>query len=83
MAKAILIMEMPTRCGQCPFHYATQDDNCNVVDKCQLLDKEIDGYRKKYSDCPLRDVPQKKTVNGCFYEMGYNACIDEILGGGE
>lgn len=39
--------------------------------------------------CPLREVPEKKEVCGKYpqadkipasYKVGYNACIDEILG---
>ena len=43
--------------------------------------------------CPLREVPQKKEVLkreqyefgsiGLAFTDGYNACIDELLGGGE
>ena len=84
MAKAMLIMDMPSSCEECDFfkelrwnrHYCTQK-NC----------KEIEGYvsdfryEKPYW-CPLHEVPQKMEK---YHEiaLGYNACIDEILGGGE
>ena len=95
MAKAMLIMDMPSSCEECDFfkelrwnrHYCTQK-NC----------KEIEGYvsdfryEKPYW-CPLRECPQKKEefeMDIIHHEsldlgkrLGYNACIDEILGGGE
>lgn len=88
MAKAMLIMDMPSSCEECDFfeelrwnrHYCTQK-NC----------KEIEGYvsdfryEKPYW-CPLREVPQKPDyppINENSYVAGYNDCIDEMLGGGE
>ena len=48
-----------------------------------------DVVYKKPTWCPLREVPQKKQ-GGDYTSLiiigerkGYNACIDEILGGGE
>lgn len=91
MAKAMLIMDMPSSCEECDFfkelrwnrHYCTQK-NC----------KEIEGYvsdfryEKPYW-CPLREVPQKKefsdieTAFDRVKTLGYNACIDEIFGGND
>ena len=47
-----------------------------------------DVVYKKPTWCPLREVPQKMEYNHCqdygqVLIEGYNACIDEILGGGE
>ena len=95
MAKAMLIMDMPSSCEECDFfkelrwnrHYCTQK-NC----------KEIEGYvsdfrYEKPTWCPLRKVPQKIGIDealkmprdGCVGDVirSYNACIDEILGGAE
>lgn len=91
MSKAMLIMDMPSRCGDCPCF-----DNFNRM--CQEEHKflsmvEINIKNKKPTWCPLREVPQKKEVLnreqyefgsiGLAFTEGYNACIDEILGGGE
>ena len=87
MSKAILIIDMPSRCGDCPCF-----DNFNRM--CQEEHKhlalvEINIKDKKPKWCPLREVPQKQDVQmedsvSVFYHgIGYNACIDEILGGGE
>lgn len=78
MSKAILIMDMPEMCCECP---------CEADMVCQALHEELDDSCKKLNDCPLREVPQKKDTkyHPCRnpYEVsGYNACIDDI-GGGE
>ena len=86
MAKAMLIMDMPSSCLDCP----CSKFNPNIKTECrwqceasgmELSDIDLDIERPIL--CPLRECPTKKEDNGCFYEMGYNACIDEILGGGE
>lgn len=88
MAKAMLIMDMPSRCGDCSCF-----DNFNRM--CQEEHKhlslvEINIKDKKPTWCPLREVPQKKEEYGWGllehhknFNKGYNACIDELLGGGE
>lgn len=81
MAKAMLIMDMPSSCKECPC--------LNDVDECEGVYKDVDDIGRKPTWCPLREVPQKKV--SCFSDnayrsllkQGYNACIDEILGGGE
>ena len=103
MAKAMLIMDMPSSCMGCNFLLCTE----NGKDYCQAREtvKEVDLTKcDKPTWCPLREVPSKHedghTVkvaieNDCYdgfeYERaycdgkdaGYNACIDEILGGME
>ena len=80
MARAMLIMDMPEACYECP---------CEADYVCQAKCKEIDEIDKVQEWCPLREVPQKADIKKavtmttlCWCE-GYNACIDEILGGGE
>ena len=87
MAKAMLIMdEMPTICSECKL--CGFDGVCHAVHEfCQYR------FDKKQEWCPLRQVPQKKEefeMDIIHHEsldlgkrLGYNACIDEILGGGE
>ena len=86
--KAVLITDMPSNCSECPctdymFCYATQKE------------LEIDWEANKPSWCPLRPLPQRNkydvekyaTVDyeyeetlGHYLNIGWNACIDEILG---
>ena len=79
-------MDMPKNCAECQLYY----NECGNP-MCEGIGRPIhitDSYvRQEW--CPLREVPQKKTktMDMEFSKMcevdGYNACIDEILGGGE
>ena len=90
--KAILVLdEMPSSCCKCKFMYEFYG-----VKKCQLLNilencgkaiiptDTLTTGRKEC--CPLREVPKKKdesdfdSDSDYFESVGYNACIDEILG---
>ena len=88
MAKAMLIMDMPSSCDKCPIHSTNVfGDIC-----CRGKDGRI-CLKEKPNWCPLREVPQKKVewdMDIIHHEsldlgkrIGYNACIDEILGDGE
>lgn len=90
MSKAILIMEMPNNCNECSMSYDVKQDLkaniCRAGGQCSFNDNsEI-----KPDWCPLRELPDKKEVCGKYpqpdgitpsYKIGYNACLDEILGG--
>ena len=84
--KAILVLEMPSKCRDCPFYYQTHDENDDYVSKCEVLnDMTIDGFIDKYSGCPLKPIPSKRSTEynparNPYITDGYNACIDEILG---
>ena len=88
MSKAILVLgEMPEKCSCCPL--------CSIDEK-MLVESQmhcaIDGYQAdssyKPKNCPLKPLPKKKQVDKKFSNdktyalicLGYNACIDEILG---
>ena len=92
MAKAILILdEMPKCCADC---ILGDDDPSGLycVPKDEYFDGE-DTTESRSTWCPLREVPQKIGIDealkmprdGCIADVirSYNACIDEILGGGE
>lgn len=88
MAKAVLVMDMPESCGECPF--------CRGLNECKVkkylvrdrlftiftVDAQImEG--EKPSWCPLRELPEKANHpaycdNGRF-DKGWNACLDMIL----
>ena len=77
--KAILVIDMPENCLKCKL----QDwANCRIVKGCHTGDTRPDW-------CPLKPMPEKMQVCGKYpqpdgivpsYKIGYNACIDEILG---
>jgi hypothetical protein len=89
MAKAMLIMDMPTKCSKCTLSEHHLDDTWGDYDTayCFALSEDIPKKFKneRPSYCPLREVPQKmeKYHEQDGFAVGYNACIDELLGGGE
>lgn len=86
MSKAILVMDMPSSCEKC---------DLQNFGRCQKTKKSIVGtpsdLKSKPDWCPLKPMLNKKSVirklpmydTDLHYEQGYNACIDEILGGSE
>lgn len=86
MSKAILVIDMPKNCEQCPcFSIGSFYDVCRLAQQTKSFkEKGIPDW------CPLRPMPEKKEVCGKYpqpdgitpsYKIGYNACIDEIGGG--
>ena len=73
--KAILVIEMPENCFKCKL----QDwANCRIVKGCHTGDTRPNW-------CPLKPMPSKKdkptkSESVACFNLGYNACIDEILG---
>ena len=83
MSKAVLVMDMPKDCYECKL----QDFlTCRIAKKCNTS-HSIPDY------CPLRNLPEKKVLSGDvadiqkmgkeLIDIGYNACIDELLKGEE
>ena len=89
--KAILVLdEMPSSCKEC---------NLQQFYICKPVGKSVVGtptdLKSKPDWCPLKPMPKEKELknikrgyntysNTEFWEaVGYNACIDEILGGSE
>lgn len=78
MSKAILVIDMPDNCLGCKL----QDwANCRIVKGCHT-----GKNRPEY--CPLKPLPEKAELTFVDHgqdqiAMGWNACIDEILKGGE
>ncbi len=83
--KAVLVMEMPENCLECPC-----GDECG--DRCQAADREvgnfedgcIDGQYGKPEWCPLVMMPERADHphycdNGRF-DKGWNDCLDAIEG---
>lgn len=77
--KAVLVMDMPTNCSKCKliFLQGIGEAICNAVD-----------WDDRPSWCPLRPLPQRKGKYGelhqydtdFHYEIGWNECLDEIMG---
>lgn len=92
--KGVIITKVdrvPDSCFDCEMH----DD----VDWCPFAREHVELYAKAKElnpRCPIKPVPEKKEITGTItskydgrvyayepYASGYNACIDEILGGAE
>lgn len=84
MAKAVLVMDMPERCADCPLR--SSEKTSYVC--CYLTLKNIsstDYYDKKPDWCPLRELPEKKERRigehgERMFRAGFNACLNEIAG---
>ena len=80
MNKAILIIDMPSECGECPLLYDYL--------RCQAKEG-VDIYgEKRPGNCPLKPLPKPKEITFKRYEdvstkLGYNSCLSEILGGND
>ena len=94
MAKAVLVMDMPESCKKCVFcrglnacklkKYLVGDRICTIY----TVDKQImEGGKPDW--CPLRELPEKipelksgyEEISKSIHRDGWNACLDEILGG--
>ena len=91
MSKAILVMDMPDKCGECECSYCDYDDpHLNLI--CAVVGDNVSGSDKP-DWCPLRPMPEKKPLKGnvsniqrMMEEMGavsWNSCIDAMIGGGD
>lgn len=86
MDKAILVINMPKSCDECPLFGSHYSDLC-----CKALNNRGINYPYpadfRQDWCPLKPMPKKMKGHDSIYyqwgdyEDGYNACIDEILGG--
>ena len=78
--KAILVMDMPSSCKECNLQ---QFYICTLAGK-SVVRTPID-LKSKPDWCPLKPIPSKKdkptkSESVACFNVGYNACIDEILG---
>ena len=87
MSKAILVMNMPQTCGECPLCASYQESTWSSREYwCPTLNNaDVEPFVKKPKDCPLKPLPEKEYADTGIVEVdefaaGYNSCIDEILG---
>ena len=77
--RSTLVIDTPDKCKNCPLSYWGIDGL-----NCKPLRKMIEDDKPDW--CPLRPLPQKReTWNEMEFEVseyavGWNACIDEIIG---
>lgn len=85
MSKAILVIDMPKNCRECPLaknESIVLEEAYNCLPKRKwVTDRECES---RPNWCPLKEVPQKQeNLPTNIYREGWNACIDEILKGSE
>ena len=88
MNKAILVINVPKSCNECPIcasyaesAFSPREYWCTVSDNTG-----VDPYDKP-KWCPLKGIPKKRKEKyaadvgdrDCGFIDGWNACIDEIL----
>lgn len=78
MSKAMLIMDKPESCKKCKLSRCLPTKGVGI---CCVNRERFDDITKMQDWCPLREVPEKYEDVSMDFERGYNACIDEILGG--
>ena len=95
MSKAILILDMPNSCEECPCYQAEMNYETIDYHYCGAdYHKITESYKR--NNCPLKPLPEKKHNNGgyrvidgteWFYDSehddGWTDCLDEILRGEE
>ena len=83
--KAILVIEMPSACKECPLRVSIDESIC-VKTLQDITDKEY--FEERPDWCPLKPMPEKRVVQstdvddfleGCI-NIVRNHLIDEILG---
>lgn len=77
MSKAILLIDMPENCFDCPLCI---NDEYGLSLKCCLQYKSYVDKEGKPNWCPLKPAPEKVDVFMDEWADGYNDCLEEILG---
>ena len=85
MSKSILVIDTPDKCWKCSCCGSYQSSAFSEREYwCCAMDKDVDANTKP-DWCPLKELSDKKDVywlaDNAGWSSGYNACIDDILGG--
>ena len=84
MSKAILVMDMPDCCADCPCSFFERSNpKLNWI--CGIAQEDANNIGKP-EWCPLQTPPLEEEYSDCFdefedgYAQGWNDCIEEIFG---
>lgn len=87
MSKAILVMDMPNKCSDCPVCASWQASAFSIREYwCPASENRDVDPKGKPNWCPLSVLPGRHDSDpyeksyGSGFEHGWDACIDEILG---
>lgn len=84
--KAVLVIDMPCDCYDCPLCKDSVVDRCNIMYRDIHSDGGIEETDGRPLWCPLRPLPSEKYLSlkdkhdDIIFQMGWNACLDEITG---
>jgi hypothetical protein len=83
--KAILVLEMPSSCGECSICASWQESAFSTREYwCPSMDNKDVEPNTRPDWCPLRPVPEKRQTTDDFWQgcvnIVRNHFIDEILG---
>jgi hypothetical protein len=90
--KAVLVVDMPTTCEDCPCCITHENQYGDIVSaRCGAIYKGWIDERtfEKHKLCPLKPIPRKKQkrttheIKGAVKNLiaiGYNRCLDDITG---
>ena len=85
--KAIAVIEkMPKDCDECPF--VNENRDCILLGEDAFPNDWVENAPyyslKEKGDCPLRPLPHSKRIENRWfsvdYSIGWNACLEEIVG---
>ena len=81
MDKAILVIDMPSCCYECPLCVAWEVVPAVEEYYCAVANNDVDR-RHKPDWCPLKPAPEEQLVwhDDDDWVMGYNNCVREIVG---
>ena len=82
MNKAVLVIDMPDSCYSCPLD--CESYGCTVTGSLYFRrNKRFNPYEGKLEDCPLKELPERTTVNwlddNAGFCIGWNAFRDKIM----
>ena len=90
MTKGIIVVNIPEKCEECPCYVEGYVNGSSYGDSCKFTGERLSNYTLSNhineKHCPIKPMPEKieyKTRVGILQEyeaLGFNTCIDEILG---
>ena len=89
MSKAVLVLDMPQTCKECPLNYSNDCDDSVCVPTENLIYPEWIEENRKPDWCPLYSLPEKRetvcyqgedwlSVDTKKRNEGWNACVEEL-----
>ena len=84
--KAILVIDMPSRCFGCKLHRVIDGENeKEFMVFCCPLRRPVNDLEERPSWCPLKPMPEHEkpqdpdeTWEEMHIRMGYNKCLEDI-----